>query len=41
MAEPNVSGKPQKSTYAKVALAVLILAVIMVWMTCASLGLPL
>lgn len=40
MAEPNVPGAPQKSTYAKVALAVLILAVIFVWMMCASLGMP-
>ena len=40
MAEPNVPGRPTKGTMAKVFLVFLVLALIFVWMTCASLGMP-
>ena len=40
MAEPNVPGKPAKSTLLKVFLVFFLIALIFTWMTCASLGLP-
>ncbi|WP_373048841.1 hypothetical protein [Vulgatibacter sp.] len=40
MAEPNVPGKPAKSTWVKIFLVFLFLAILFSWMTCASFGLP-
>jgi len=40
VAEPNLEGKPSKKTWAKVFLVFFVIAVLMFWMTCASLGLP-
>lgn len=40
MAEPNVPGKPEKSTVLKVFLVFFLIAIIFAWMTCASFGLP-
>ena len=40
MAEPNVPGKPSMSTWIKVFLVFLLIAMLFTWMTCAALGLP-